>query len=263
VRNIGFMTSSPPSLAPSLSSMRGWYATPLGRALLQAEGELLEGVLPGLFGYHLVAVGCEHSAEALAASPIRHRILLCRVPPATVPGLCAEPDALPLASASVDVMVMQHILEFERRPHEVIREAYRVLIPEGRLVLTGFNPWSFWGLRRLLSRRSETVPWSGQFLSLNRIRDWLALLGFEIESAHHFFFRPPLQHRGMMARLGFLEGGGRRWWPALGGAYVVTARKRVIPLTPIKPRWRPRRSVLPTGLAEPTTRSLHRRGQNG
>jgi len=151
------------------------------------------------------------------------------------------------------VVALLHVLEFSRQPHEILREAYRALIPEGRVVITGFNPWSLWGVRRLARRGA--VPWSGRFLSVNRLKDWLALLGFELDEAQTLLFRPPLRRHGMMARLDFLERYGARWWSALGGAYVVVARKRVIPLIPIKPRWRPRRAMIPSGLTEPTTRN--------
>jgi len=97
--------------------------------------------------------------------------------------------------------------------------------------------------------RRRRPPWSGDFRSILRLKDWLALLGFDLVYTRSFFFRPPLKRMGIMNRLDFLECVGRRWWPFLGGAYILVAKKRVVTLTPIKPRWRPRRRLIEVGSA--------------
>jgi hypothetical protein len=87
-------------------------------------------------------------------------------------------------------------------------------------------------------------PWCGRFISQARLRDWFQLLGFDVVLTTTYFFRPPLPSQSIMDRLGFLDRWGKRWWPFFGGAYVMVAKKRVATLTPIRPRWRPRRSRL-------------------
>ncbi len=166
--------------------------------------------------------------------------------------LYAGADALPMASDSIDVIVLPHTLEFETDPHQVIREAERVLIPEGHVVILGFNPWSLWGLWRLFLRRGSYPPWCGNFRGLTRIKDWLALLGFDNIEEQGYFFRPPLQNVRVMQKLGFMENVGARWWPGLAGCYVLLAKKRVATLTPIKPSWRRSRLVNAGGIVEPT-----------
>ncbi|HEY5791170.1 MAG TPA: methyltransferase domain-containing protein [Gammaproteobacteria bacterium] len=237
------------------SCLRSWYATPLGSALAAAERAQLEPLLPRMFGFHLLQVGAlPPDAGLLESSPIRHRVVLDSDRLAGGCGLAAQPTALPIAADSVDAVVLYHALEFEHDPHQVLREAERVLIAEGSLIVIGFNPYSLWGLRGWLRRRRGDAPWCGRFVGLPRLRDWLALLGFDVELSRTLFFRPPLQRPGMLARLERLERAGARWWPPFGGCYLVAARKRVSTLTPIKPRWRPRRGLLPAGLAGPTTR---------
>jgi SAM-dependent methyltransferase len=173
--------------------------------------------------------------------------------PGHVLGVLAHSPVLPVQSDSVDVVVLPHTLEFETAPHDTLREVERILVAEGHAVILGFNPFSLWGLWRLFRwNRRAHPPWHGAFRSMLRIKDWLALLGFDIVLIRTFFFRPPLRHVGMMRRLAWLERLGGRLWPYLGGAYIVVARKRVVTLTPIKPRWRPRRSLLPD-VAKPTT----------
>ncbi|MEW6353264.1 MAG: methyltransferase domain-containing protein [Pseudomonadota bacterium] len=249
-----------PTLQDNLAALRrqrAWYRLRLGSLLLEAECARMAEVLPDLFGYHLLQVGAPADVDLLSTSRISHRIVLdadTGAHGAHPPQLYARPDALPIASDSVDVVVLPHTLEFAPDPHQVLREAERVLIAEGSVVILGFNPWSLWGVWRLLLMRGGEPPWCGRFLSLTRIRDWLALLGFDEIQMRPYFFRPPLHHTGVMHKLNFMEHLGARLWPKLAGAYLLVAKKRVSTLTPIKPRWR-QRSLLGAGVAEPTVRN--------
>lgn len=237
--------------------LRAWCRASPGKPLWEAERAELDTLLPDLFGYHVLQVGCLGVEDLLTTSRVLHRMVLDQeaVPvPDGISLVRGRADALPIANDSLDVLVLPHTLEFEDDPHQVLREMERTLIPEGHIVIVGFNPRSLWGLWRLLFARFGGVPWRGRFFSPARVKDWLALLGFDTVVTRLFFYRPPLRHEGVMHRLHFMEALGARWWPILGGAYVLVAKKRVVTLTPIKPRWRPRRGVVTTGLAEPTRR---------
>lgn len=248
-----------PSGAEGRRGLRAWYEGQLGQSLLECERRELDEVLANLFGYYLLQVGAVADAYLLEASRIRYQVVVdgdwppepCRALPAQVANLCGLPRRLPVQGDSVDVVLLPHTLEFASSAHEALREVERVLVAEGHVVILGFNPWSTWGMRRLLRRRRH-APWHGTFRGAYRIKDWLSLLGFDIVQTRPYFFRPPLQHETAMKRLEWLERLGRRWWPLLGGAYLIVARKRVTTLTPIKPRWRPRRSLLQPDVPKPT-----------
>ncbi|VAW87321.1 FIG005121: SAM-dependent methyltransferase [hydrothermal vent metagenome] len=228
-------------------TLRRWYKSSLGRNLLEQESEQLDAVLNTLFGYHAVQVGFLVGNDLLASSRIPHQIIMDPARGDDLPiHLFAYPDALPIQSDMIDMVILPHTLEFERAPHEILREVDRVLIPEGHVVILGFNPWSMWGLVAWFRRKIKKTnpPWCGCFLSLLRIKDWLALLGFEVIHEQTFFFRPPVKQVRIMKRLSFMERLGQRYWKGLGGAYVLVARKRVTTLTPIKPNWRSRRSFV-------------------
>jgi SAM-dependent methyltransferase len=242
---------------PPRRAFCAWQKRRLGRQLLKAERLELERVLPWLFGYHLVQLGAVYKGgDLLSSSRIWHRVIVEveTWPEAQSPGLLSRLDALPFASASVDVMLLPHVLEYELNPHHILREVQRVLVPSGTLVILGFNPWSFWGLWRLLLCRWGRAPWGGRFYSLTRLRDWLALLGFETVKLRHFLFRPPLQQGGLRQRLRFLEKAGQRWCPFLSGAYLVVAKKQVMRLNPVDPLWREEGGLQVPGLVEPTAR---------
>lgn len=259
-----FNRQKPALMRAEINAMRGqlrqWYTHPLGVMLHQLEDEQLEPVLANLFGYHVLQVGYLLPEDLLESSRIRHRVIIDPDPEqeGKLTNLYAYPDSLPILSHSVDVVLLPHTLEFERDPHQILREVDRVLIPEGHIVILGFNPWSLWGLWRfILRRRQGSIPWCARFLSLTRAKDWLALLGFDVVLVKQFFFRPPVRHEGVMRRLNFLEKLGARWWPGLAGAYMLVAKKRVTTLTPIRPRWKPRRSLVGKLVNTPTQKVEH------
>lgn len=246
--------------------LRAWFRTRPGTWVLEEEVAALGQVLPDLFGYHLLQVESLDGVDLLKDSRVQNAMVMgAGKRPAHVRHsfFRGVPAALPVASESIDVVVLPHVLEFEDHPHQALREAERVLVPEGHLVVTGFNPWSLMGVRRLVDRRRRSGPWSGDFISTSRLKDWLALLDFDVIHTGSCFFRPPLHHPGLMERLRFLDGVGRRLWGMGGGIYVMVARKRVVALTPLKPRWRPGRRLLPAGFAEPTTRHAAREVHHG
>lgn len=242
---------------PPRQAFCAWLAKPLGRRLLKTERTELENILPGLFGYHLVQLGAVRKGiDLLSSSRIWHQVIVETAlwPEAQSPGLLSHTDTLPFASATVDIMVLPHVLEYESNPHQVLREVQRVLVPYGTLIILGLNPRSLWGIWRFLLYRRGRMPWCGRFYSLSRIQDWLALLGFEMVNSRYFLFRPPLQHPKLMRRLYFLENIGRRWCPFLAGGYLVIAKKQVMRLDPVDSLWRDKGDLEVSGLMGPATR---------
>jgi SAM-dependent methyltransferase len=237
-----------------------WYRTPLGRELLTEETDCLERMLRDTFGYYLLQVGVAGPfQETVGASRIHQRILLSASPMPRAPGrqMAASPARFPVATDSVDVVFLPHVLEFAQDGHQVLRETERVLIPEGRVVVIGFNALSLWGGWRLMRRGQRRVPWCGDFLTPFRIGDWLSLLGFQVETQEMMMFRPPWR-RALPQPLAFLGTLGRRYWPLLAGVYAIRAVKRVSTLTPLRPSWKTRRQVITGGAVEPTARQNSR-----
>jgi len=135
-----------------------------------------------------------------------------------------------------------------------LREAERVLVAEGHILILGFNPRSLWGLTRAISINSQHVPWNGKFRSVTRIKDWLRLLGFEIVITKYMFHRPPIQHQGILKKFMVFDTMMKKLLPFWGGVYMVIGRKKVSTITPIKPRWRTRRKLV-TGVVDTASKS--------
>jgi SAM-dependent methyltransferase len=235
--------------------LRIWYRGSAGQVLLATLRQQLQSVLPQLFGHYALQVGdVAPGQELLGASRIARRFVLDVEAAET--NIRALAHALPIQADSVDLIVLVHALDFAQEPHEVLREVDRTLVPEGHVIVLGFNPRSLWGLwRTSLLWRKDRLPWCGGFYPPGRVKDWLSLLGFDTLWCRHLLFRPPLQRSAMMQKLEFMEELGRRFLPYLGGAYLILAQKRVVTLTRVRPRWRPRRAFVPANLAGPSTGS--------
>lgn len=217
-----------------------WFETTLGQDLLLREQAIYDRAVGDVFGFYAVQVGLPQ-INCLQQSRIPHVISTDSM---TGDILC-ESSYLPFAESSIDLLCMPHVLEFSDNPHQTLREAARVLVPEGYIILTIFNPMSFWGLKRHIMKK-HSYPWHGQFFTLSRIKDWLALLGLEFVEAQFFSHEVPINNEKWLKRLSFIEKLGRECWPMMGGNYVVVAKKRVVNITFLKPKWK--RSLLQSGL---------------
>jgi SAM-dependent methyltransferase len=243
-------------LEESIIELGTWLRTPPGQCLLHWEQAQLDDAVADVFGYHALQLGLPE-LHGLRANRMPHRWVACEspsrsegiaVPPhsdfgvSTLPfdpaaALYCDFDALPFANHSLDLVVLPHALELSRDPHLTLREVERVLVPEGRVMIAGFNPASLWGLRQRLGRARRAVgpggrsslflPRTGEFLGYWRLRDWLRLLSFEVEGGRFGCYRPPYASQRWLERSAWMERVGERWWPVLGAAYFLVAVKRV------------------------------------
>lgn len=231
-----------------------WLQSPPGRYMLAWEQDQMDRMVSDMFGFHAVQLGLPQ-LDALRANRMPHRWVAhdcllvpdaIELPPAAssistqsreMPvALHCDFDALPFPNQSIDLMVLPHVLELSRDPHETLREVERVLVPEGRAVIAGFNPASLWGLRQRFghlrrhlhaSSRPGFLPAAGEFVGYWRLRDWLRLLSFEVEQGRFGCWRPPLRTQRWLDRYQWIESVGERWWPVLGALYFIVAVKRV------------------------------------
>lgn len=233
-----------------------WFDTPLGQEVVQAEQALAESVLPTLFGYHLLQVGLDHRQVLFDASPVSRKVMLMPqmqlgAQPLTI---IADHDELPVCSNELDVVILHHALDYAANPHQVLREAARVLRPGGFMLSFSFNPASYWGLWSRLKRRNPP-PWGGHLISHGRLHDWLSLLEMtEVKAqtaCHHLPLESPLWRR----RLSLFERLSQRVPGCSGAILMVLARKDVAGITPIRPGWKRRRLLsLPVAEPKPTAR---------
>ena len=235
----------------------GWLATPLGRRCLATEQRHVRRTLERMFGEQCLQIGLWGNAASFLpyARTQRTALLEWRAEPSA--DVRSHTDRLAVATDSIDVVLLPHTLELIPSPHALLREVNRVLRADGHLVVLSFRPSGLWGLRHLLSRRGYP-PGQQRLIREGRLRDWLELLSFDVGTRLHYCHTLPLEQ---IRRFGTLpqERWAGRWLPALGGAYLLSAQKRVHPLTPIRQPWRRRHLKVVGGLVEPTTRATQRR----
>jgi SAM-dependent methyltransferase len=248
-----------------------WLRSPVGQVLLEWEQRHLDHAVADLFGFHALQLGLPQ-LDALRANRMPHRWLAVEsahddgngdaeatsaapeavnevtsgqaaaaaearvwvVPP---PALRCHFDALPFAAASLDLVILPHALELARDPHLALREVERVLVPEGRAIIVGFNPASMWGVRQRLGRLRRRIaprssgelflPHAGEFVAYRRLRDWLRLLSFEVEAGRFGCYIPPVRSSRWLTRFAWMERAGEHWWPVFGALYYIVAVKRV------------------------------------
>src|SRR3972149_5557623 len=174
--------------AKQKSTLSDWFATPKGEYVLRWERAQFDSAVEDVFGFNAVQIGLPQF-DLLRQNRIALRTRLGADPASD---LVADSGALPLASGSIDLVVLPHVLEFSVDPHRILREAARVLMPEGQIVISGFNPLSLWGLQRALGPGRNEFPWCGRFIGLVRLKDWLQLLGFELNGGRFGCYAPPI-----------------------------------------------------------------------
>ena len=256
------MTSSPNQQQPQ-QELAHWYRSVAGRQLLQQENHILIKGLEGLFGYHLLVMGPLDFHEGISASSINHRVVIndTSAQAGTVHLLGSQYE-LPLQKDSVDVVILPHLLEFSTHPHQILREVERVMVPDGHIIILGFNPISCYGFCRAILGFMDRMPWKGHYYHPVRIRDWMQLLGFRINRIEYAGFVPPVPNETVLRKLAFLERAASSFIAPLGSIYMIVARNRVIPTNVIKTPWKRKRPALDKGVIEPTTRTSTRQASN-
>ena len=250
------LRAGPPHVASQEVALSNWYRSALGQRLIETERELVSRGLAGRFGSHLLQLD-----SGLHEPLFEQRLFGCgtivsqldnRAP---CPVVRADAEALPFEPESIDALVMHHTLDQCDNPYQAVREAAQVLRPGGLLVIVGFNPFSAWGARAMLSRAQSGV-WRSRFIRSGRVADWMQLLDFEMERQEKHLFIPPYRRPEWLGRSGFLSRVQRRLLPVSGAVYLLVGCKQVAGRINGRPRWRAR-PVLKSGLTSRTIRNQY------
>ncbi|NVK72397.1 SAM-dependent methyltransferase [Marinomonas sp. CT5] len=234
---------------------QNWYKSNLGKSLLQLELTEIASELDSAVGYYLVSQS-PLKDFSLKNHRLRESILIAPelefgAPSSTVVARASE---LPFEADGIDVHVFHHTLDISATPHDDLREAARTLLPSGKLVIVGFNPWSLWGCRRIFSKKVK-APWCGHFIAHQRLEDWLKVAGLTLESKRFIHYEPPIQSSKWRYRFAWLDKILKPLKLPFSGVYVMTATKQVRRCIPIKPRWSGARVRVPP-LTKPTAKEM-------
>lgn len=239
----------------SIIAFDKWLETPPGAYVRAWEQSCLDKMVADIFGFNALQIGMPQ-VDALAANRMPHQWLADTQlrPRASASGRAVavtfDSAELPFATHSMDLVVLPHVLEFSAEPHQVLREVERVLIPEGQVIICGFNPASLWGLRQVTGRLtgSHYLPKAGEFISMPRIKDWLKLLNMGVSHSHFGCYAPACRTERWLARYAFMDRAGASYWPYLGAVYMVQAIKRVKGMRLIGPAWKQKPATAPVAV---------------
>lgn len=241
------------TLSPNASSAASgpWLETPLGQRCLRAERRLVRQALEHAFGEQFLQIGLWGAADSFSRYARTQRATLLDWRSLAGVRMLSDTHALAVATASVDAVLLPHTLELAPSPHALLREVDRIVRADGRIVVLSFNPNGLWGIRQVLSERGYP-PGHRRPMLESRLRDWLKLLSFEVTHRQRYCHTLPLER---VRRVEAVPRGdwAARWIPILAGGYLLSARKRVHPMTLVRPRWRRRRLNVAGGLVKPTT----------
>lgn len=246
----------------SMPKMDHWRYLPHGRYLLDAERKMLQSLLPRYFGYHLLQIGGPEHYDLLESSLINHHV---RLTDEFAPGFAgssvqANLDALPFLPNSVDLVLLPHTLDRLENAPALLKAVYDMLIPEGHIIILGYNGMSLWRLAKLW-RHDDALLQRAQFHGAWQVRHWLSNAGFQIDYHKSVAHRPPIANERMLQRLLFMEPMGQLMWPNLGAVHLIVARKQVVSLTAIRPGV----PAPPLSLGDPLTKpsSLNQHKESG
>lgn len=239
-----------------------WFDTIYGSELFCTEQKQVSQYFTKIFGLKILQIGCPQINYLDPNCKIHHKILLSNSLSQTKADatdnrsiLYCRDNYIPLATDSIDAVVLAHDLEFSENPHAVLREVDRVLLPDGHLIILGFNPWSLWGIRCALTNGKEAeFPWNGSWLSCHRICDWLNLLDYEVTDKDFHFFKPCIDNEKLLNSMRFFEQIGKII-PLGAAAFSINAKKKQAVLTPLKAKWQNDIELVgAASYAEPTIR---------
>ena len=221
-----------PDCRLSARTLNEWLLSPQGDYVLSREQAYYDKKVVDIFGFNALQLGMsEHAFLRNSRMPLR-----MYGEEAVTADVRFCHDELPFPCESIDLLLMPHVLEFADNPHQILREVERVMMPEGNLLISGFNPYSLWGLRRKLSSK-QGYPWCGDFIALRRLKDWLALLGLVVVEERFTAYTPPFNRATTLARCHFMEVAGEHRCAGSGGIYFLHAIKRVPGMRLIQPKW--------------------------
>jgi SAM-dependent methyltransferase len=198
---------------------------------------------PKLFGYHMLKLGGLSCELASCNCNIQHQVHLDVENPLHT--VIADGYNLPFLEKSIDVVILAHQLDYCNDPHCMLREVDRILVDDGYLILTGFNPISIAGGASLLPWRKKYLPWSGRMFTPSRIKDWVGVLNYQVIECDRYAVLPFSNWRPVWT---WLENNTSDWSRIFGSLYFIVARKRTYPLKPIRPHWHIRRPLSPIRL---------------
>jgi SAM-dependent methyltransferase len=213
-----------------------FYGTAGGAVTARLLRERLVGMWPDLGGQSLLGIGYAAPYLRLWRDQARRCVALtpaqmgaARWPPGAPNLTCtAEEDALPFPDLTFDRVLLVHGLEAADNARRMLREVWRVLKDDGRLLVIVPNRSGMWAYM-------ESTPFGhGQPYSFGQLGRLLAASLFRVERRDTALWMPPWQARLVLRGAPLFERTGRRFMPGLAGVTITEGVKDVYAAMPVR-----------------------------
>lgn len=222
-----------------------WEDFPAGKQIQNAITDVCNDYVQRVFGYHFVKLGTLSAQIELPDCPINHVVSqTAKLTEHT--SVVGQSHVLPYSENSVDGFLLANELDFAQDPHQILREVDRVITANGYVMISGFNPLSLAGIAKFLPVKRGNVLHDARFFTAHRIKDWLQLLGFEIVEQRHVMFST-LFFQYRWANIERAQAKLSTYFPWCSAVYVILAKKRVVPMTAIRPKLKLKPRFSPVG----------------
>lgn len=205
-----------------IEKLQQWLLyTPLGQYVLKSERAFYHNIAHNIFGSYALQIG-------LAQINLLHNNM---IPNRYVVGSDMKCNLLllPFASNSIDLIICPHSLEFSTNYLQILKECYRILNPNGKLLITCFNHNS---LFKLLTHKHDLMK-HAHLIKLPTLKHQLNNIGFSIDGGRFFSYCPPINNTRLLAKLAWMDKIGDRWLPTLANNFALSASKQLVTPTMI------------------------------
>lgn len=222
--------------------LRDFYKSDLGQVARGMIRRAVRRIWPDLKGVRLLGIGYP-TPFLTSLLPESERVIVVMPASQGVLGwppegrnivMLADEAELPFADYSIDRILMVHALEMSEEARPMLREIWRVLAGNGRVLIVAPNRRGIWA-------RLERTPFAfGRPYSISQLSQLLRDERFIPVSGQGALFIPPARRRTILRAAPMWERLGKRFFPTFAGVILVEAAKQIYakPAAPRAPRER-------------------------
>ncbi|UOF93571.1 MAG: methyltransferase domain-containing protein [Bordetella sp.] len=220
-----------------------WFQTPEGEQFINWEQSQFDSIVTNAFGYQAWQISFGNK-NFLRKNRIPFKAFidtsfpLYKIAKNWQGCVITELEYMPFESQSIDLFLLPHVFERSKNPYFVLRELSRVIIPEGRILISGFNPWSLWHINNFLLNKKRSFPLqSSSLVSFYKLKNWLELLSFDLDIVCFGGCIPICTIKKYLNRYYFTKNFGNCCFCLISPIYIISAIKRCMSLPLMKPYW--------------------------
>ena len=206
-----------------------WYKRPINQPIKKIVNDQIPLMKKYIPGNNVLFVGLSEFSKKFNTLKNLSFIAIDEI---TSSDHITESKRLPFEDNSHDVIIIIHALDYTDNPYELVREIDRIATDDAKIALIGFNKFSLWGTLKPLMNNLMS-PWLLNFHSLYSVREWFKLLGYEQNYKDTAGFVPIISKKisKYLSKISIVQ---KILAKDFGGLYFFTFNKKIIPLTPVK-----------------------------